>query len=57
MSYVHHTILVVDDNPDDIKPTSFNTLLVMMKGLVEYWLGLNETPEVGQVVTSRSAST
>lgn len=29
-----------------IKPTSFNTLLVMMQGLVQYWLGLNRTPEL-----------
>jgi CheY-like chemotaxis protein len=29
-----------------IKPTSFNTLLVMMQSLVQYWLNLNETPQV-----------
>jgi CheY-like chemotaxis protein len=29
-----------------VKPTSFNTLLVMMQGLVQYWLNLNETPVV-----------
>ena len=29
-----------------IKPTSFNTLLVMMQGLVGYWLDLNQTPEM-----------
>jgi len=29
-----------------VKPPSFNTLLVMMQGVVQYWLKLNETPEV-----------
>lgn len=29
-----------------IKPTSFNTLLVMMQTLAQYWLSLNETPQV-----------
>jgi CheY-like chemotaxis protein len=29
-----------------IKPNSFNTLLVMMQGLVQYWLGLNAAPEL-----------
>ncbi|HBA86630.1 MAG TPA: response regulator [Geobacter sp.] len=29
-----------------IKPTSFNTLLVMMQGLVHYWLSLNLPPEL-----------
>jgi CheY-like chemotaxis protein len=27
-----------------LKPVSFNTLLVMMQTLTQYWLGLNETP-------------
>jgi CheY-like chemotaxis protein len=30
-----------------IKPSSFNTLLVMMQTLAQYWLSLNETPQVG----------
>ena len=30
-----------------IKPTSFNTLLVMMQGVVQYWLDLNAGPDVG----------
>jgi len=29
-----------------IKPTSFNTLLVMMQGVVQYWLTLNSAPEL-----------
>jgi len=29
-----------------VKPVSFNTLLVMMQTLTQYWLGLNETPQV-----------
>lgn len=29
-----------------IKPTSFNALLVMMQGLVQYWLSLNAPPEL-----------
>jgi CheY-like chemotaxis protein len=29
-----------------IKPVSFNTLLVMMQTLTQYWLGLNETPQM-----------
>jgi len=28
------------------KPTSFNTLLVMMQSLVQYWLSLNTAPEL-----------
>jgi len=30
-----------------IKPTAFNTLLVMMQALVQYWLTLNLAPEAG----------
>jgi len=30
-----------------VKPVSFNTLLVMMQTLTQYWLGLNETPQLG----------
>jgi len=29
-----------------VKPVSFNTLLVMMQTLTQYWLGLNETPRL-----------
>jgi CheY-like chemotaxis protein len=29
-----------------VKPVSFNTLLVMMQTLTQYWLGLNETPQL-----------
>ena len=29
-----------------VKPTSFNTLLVMMQTLVQYWLSLNTSPEI-----------
>jgi CheY-like chemotaxis protein len=29
-----------------VKPVSFNTLLVMMQTLTQYWLGLNETPKL-----------
>lgn len=29
-----------------IKPPSFNTLLVIMQGLVQYWLALNTAPEL-----------
>lgn len=29
-----------------VKPPSFNTLLVMMQGLVQYWLHLNQRPEL-----------
>ena len=29
-----------------VKPVSFNTLLVMMQTLTQYWLGLNETPQI-----------
>ncbi|OGU07369.1 MAG: histidine kinase [Geobacteraceae bacterium GWC2_58_44] len=29
-----------------VKPSSFNALLVMMQSLVQYWLSLNENPEV-----------
>lgn len=28
-----------------VKPTSFNALLVMMQGLVQYWFGINVYPE------------
>lgn len=28
-----------------VKPSSFNTLLVMMQTLTQYWLGMNQTPE------------
>jgi len=28
-----------------VKPTSFNTLLVMMQTLTQYWLGMNQIPE------------
>jgi CheY-like chemotaxis protein len=30
-----------------VKPVSFNTLLVMMQTLTQYWLGLNLTPQLG----------
>ena len=33
-----------------VKPVSFNTLLVMMQTLTEYWLGLNETPQMGTII-------
>ena len=29
-----------------VKPTSFNALVVMMQGLVQYWFSFNETPEL-----------
>src|ERR1035437_9658494 len=29
-----------------IKPASFNTLLVMMQTLAQYWLSLNQTPQM-----------
>ena len=29
-----------------VKPVSFNTLLVMMQTLTQYWLSLNETPQL-----------
>lgn len=29
-----------------IKPSSFNALLVMMQGVVQYWLSLNHAPEL-----------
>lgn len=29
-----------------VKPASFNTLLVMMQALVQYWLGLNLPPQL-----------
>lgn len=29
-----------------IKPNSFNSLLVMMQGLVQYWLGMNIPPQL-----------
>jgi CheY-like chemotaxis protein len=29
-----------------VKPVSFNTLLVMMQTLTQYWLGLNATPQL-----------
>uniref|UniRef100_C6E959 Response regulator receiver protein n=1 Tax=Geobacter sp. (strain M21) TaxID=443144 RepID=C6E959_GEOSM len=29
-----------------VKPASFNTLLVMMQALVQYWLGLNVSPQL-----------
>ena len=32
-----------------VKPVSFNTLLVMMHTLTQYWLGLNETPRIPTV--------
>ena len=32
-----------------VKPVSFNTLLVMMQTLTQYWLGMNETPQMGMV--------
>jgi len=28
-----------------VKPPSFNTLLVMMQALTQYWLGFNQTPQ------------
>jgi len=31
-----------------VKPTSFNALLVLMQGLVQYWFSLNETAELCQ---------
>ena len=31
-----------------LKPVSFNTLLVMMQTLTQYWLGLNQTPQICQ---------
>jgi CheY-like chemotaxis protein len=30
-----------------VKPLAFNTLLVMMQTLTQYWLGLNQTPQLG----------
>ena len=33
-----------------VKPVSFNTLLVMMQTLTQYWLGLNETPQLGAAI-------
>jgi CheY-like chemotaxis protein len=32
-----------------VKPVSFNTLLVMMQSLTQYWLGLNQTPQTYMV--------
>jgi len=29
-----------------VKPSSFNALVVMMQGLVQYWFSYNETPEL-----------
>lgn len=29
-----------------VKPSSFNALVVMMQGLVQYWFSFNETPEL-----------
>lgn len=29
-----------------VKPTSFNALVVMMQGLVQYWFSFNEPPEL-----------
>lgn len=39
-----------------VKPSSFNALLVMMQGLVQYWFSFNETPELGGLLQQGNAA-